>query len=131
MLQPGIWEELTFRGITIPILLNRYTQKTAIIISSVMFAIAHSINLIGGNPIFVLFQVVYTFFMGLVFGSLFIKSNSLIPSIILHYLVDTVGLALITTVISDFFLLIIFYAGFIGILPTVFALIFIKLFTKN
>ena len=131
-LQPGIWEELTFRGIAIPMLLKRYSQKTAIIISSVIFGIAHSFNIITGEaPSYVLFQVIFTFFLGIVFGYLFIKTNSLIPCIILHYLVDTVGIALSNTVITSIFLQIIYYVGFAGILSVVFNLIFIKLFSKN
>ena len=135
-LQPGIWEELTFRGIAIPMLLKRYSQKTAIIISSVVFGIAHSFNIItGGAPLYVLFQVIYTFFLGLVFGYLFIKTNSLIPCIILHYLVDTIGIALITPVIINLSLqivyLVVYLVVFVGVLPTVFSLIFIKIFSKK
>ncbi|MFX0012398.1 MAG: lysostaphin resistance A-like protein [Candidatus Hermodarchaeota archaeon] len=136
MLQPGIWEEVAFRGIPIPLLSRRYTKRTAIIISSIVFGIAHSFNIIspllrGGDISVVVFQVVYTCFLGLLMGYLFVKTNSLIPSIILHYLIDTVGLVLTTTEITNIFLQGVYLIGFVGILPAVFGIIFIKFFSKN
>jgi len=136
MLQPGIWEEVAFRGVMIPMLLKKYSKITGIIISSIFFGLAHAFNAInvllsGGNIITVLFQVIYTFFLGLLLGYLFIKTNSLIPSIIVHYLINTVGLILSITQIDTVIQLMIFMIVFIGILPTIIDILFIRIISKN
>jgi membrane protease YdiL (CAAX protease family) len=136
MLQPAIWEEITFRGVMIPMLLKKYSQKAAIFISSILFGLAHTFNiinvlLIGGDPTSVLFQAIYTFFIGLIMGYSFIRTKSLIPSIIFHYLIDTIGLILITTAIENIIIRGFFAIAFMGILPAVLGILFIKFLSKK
>ncbi len=122
MLIPGIWEEIAFRGVMIPMLSKKYSQKKTIIVSSVVFGLVHGFNiitllLIGANPIGVLFQVIYAAFLGISFAYMYLKTESLLPGIILHYLIDSVGLILLYVYIEDIILAGIFLIGFIGILP--------------
>jgi membrane protease YdiL (CAAX protease family) len=96
---PGIWEEVAFRGIVLVLLLKRYSKKDSIIINSIMFGLFHLINLVNmrfsPNPdvvaINVIFQVVYTTAAGFMFAYLYVKTESLIPSILSHYLLDAFG----------------------------------------
>jgi len=96
---PGIWEEVAFRGIVLVLLLKIYSERTSIIINSVSFGLFHLINLVNmrSSPtpevvaINVTFQVIYTTAAGFVFAYLFVKTNSLIPSILSHYLIDALG----------------------------------------
>ena len=72
---PAISEELLFRGLILVALLP-YGKKTAILGSSVMFAIMH--QNIG--------QIVYTFGMGIVLALIVVKTQSVWGAIILHFL---------------------------------------------
>lgn len=101
-LRPGIWEEVAFRGIILVLLLKLYSKRTSIILNGILFGGFHLTNILAAllsalffetefnnETIFqILFQVIYTTFLGIFLAYLFIKSNSLIPCIIVHYLVD-------------------------------------------
>ncbi|UCD02143.1 MAG: hypothetical protein JSV23_03775, partial [Promethearchaeota archaeon] len=65
------------------------------------------------------------------FGYMYIKTKSLLPSIILHYLIDSVGQILLYTFISDIFLLGIFLICFLGLIPAILITLFIKLVVKT
>ena len=73
-----------------------------------MFGLFHLINLVNmrysTQPevvlINVIFQVVYTTAAGFVFAYLFVKTESLIPSILSHYILDAFGPFLQTIVVG-------------------------------
>ncbi len=140
MLIPGIWEEVAYRGVVFPMLLKKYQVRTSLIISSVMFGFAHAFNLItytliGVDPLSALisvsFQVIYATLLGFAFGYLYIKTNSLLPSIILHYLIDSAGQIFFNTFISDIFLAGIFLICFLGLIPAILIILFVKLVVKT
>ena len=72
---PAIAEEALFRYIHIALILP-YTKKGAIWISALFFAIVHC-NL---------YQLPYAFFAGIVFALLDIAFDSILPSVILHFI---------------------------------------------
>lgn len=74
-----ICEELIFRYFIFNSVKFGTSKYFAILFSSLLFAIAH------GNPI----QQIYTFIYGVVFVTLNIKYNSILPSIILHIVINT------------------------------------------
>ena len=85
----GIWEEVAFRGVLLTFLLKKYDQSRAILLDSLIFSFAHGFNIImGTSVIVVLLQMAFTFTAGLMFAYLFIKTESLIPSILIHYATD-------------------------------------------
>ncbi|MFW9999229.1 MAG: type II CAAX prenyl endopeptidase Rce1 family protein [Candidatus Hodarchaeota archaeon] len=140
MLIPGIWEEIAYRGVVIPMLLKKHQLRTSLIISSVMFGFAHTFNLItytliGIDPINALisvsFQVIYATLLGFAFGYMYIKTNSLLPSIILHYLIDSAGQIFFNTFISDIFLTSVFLICFLGLIPAILIILFVKLVVKT
>jgi len=113
---PGIFEEIAFRGVILALLLKKYKTNLAlllkkyktnevIIYSSVLFSSFHLVNLLNvffqpkgsffssGLSIIngVAFQLIYTLAMGFFFAYLTIKSKSLLPVIISHYLIDGFG----------------------------------------
>jgi membrane protease YdiL (CAAX protease family) len=69
-----VLEELIFRGIILDGLLRRYSPKTSILISSLLFAIVHL------NP----WQFVTGFIMGAFIGWVYYKTKSLLAAIIIH-----------------------------------------------
>lgn len=72
---PALVEEFAFRGVVMGAL-RPYSEALAILVSSAAFALMH------GNFV----QLPFTFCCGLVFAFIDIKSNSLLPSIIVHFL---------------------------------------------
>ena len=84
---PSIFEEVVFRGILLTVFLSRYSQRQSIIFSSLGFALMHLLNLVSGRElVWVMGQVVWAFILGLFYGYMFIKTRSLLPPMIVHYL---------------------------------------------
>ena len=72
---PAFAEEFAFRGVVMGSL-RKYSDALALLVSSAAFALMH------GNFV----QLPFTFCCGMVFGFLVIKTNSLLPAIIIHFL---------------------------------------------
>jgi len=124
MIRPGLWEEVAFRGVVIPLLSRKYKKLLTILISGVIFGLAHAFNIIGvllsGGPhIFTLFQVIYATLIGFSMGYMFLKTKSLLPSIIYHYLLDTVGMIFLNVYIENMFLMGVFLIVFLGVIPAI------------
>ncbi|KAI4372615.1 hypothetical protein MLD38_010823 [Melastoma candidum] len=71
-----VWEEVVFRGFLLPSLTRYMPVWCAIIVSSVVFALAH----------FNVQRMLPLIFLGLVMGVLFTRSRNLVPSMLLHSL---------------------------------------------
>ncbi len=69
-----ILEEIIFRGIILKGLLTRYTPKYAIILSAIVFGLVH------GKPL----QIWGAFVLGIFFGWIYYKTNSIGTTILLH-----------------------------------------------
>lgn len=87
MLTWGIWEEIAFRGVILTMLLKKYDPNKAIFIDGVFFGLYHSFNIFGGvDPILVFIQIIFTMLSGFLYAYMFVKTESLLPSIFYHYL---------------------------------------------
>ena len=132
MLIPGIWEEISFRGVISTLNLRKYSRTTVLIVVSILFGLFHFFNLLAGaNLVSTGIQVIYAALLGFLFGYLFIKTKSLIPSIILHYLINSLG-QLFTYVVFDSMADIVLFAIIgVGLIPTVLGMLLIKLVVKK
>ncbi len=74
MIAAPVFEEILFRGFIQTELMRGLPAPAAIIVGAVIFAVAHGI----------LFQAVFTFFVGLVMGFSYFRTGSLFSSIIIH-----------------------------------------------
>ena len=129
----GLFEEIMFRGIILTVLLAHYSKKKSIWISAVFFGVVHFANLFHDfnyeHLIFTTAQVIWGIGMGLLWGYLVIKTNSLIPSIILHYLsnaLDSLWLFLPTISIEIKLLYMLLFGKFIPIILSIFWIKFIS-----
>jgi sodium transport system permease protein len=75
-LLPAICEELTFRGFILTGLLRRLRPRNAVLLSSFLFALFH-MNV---------FQFAASFLLGVVLGLLTVRSKSILPAILFHFL---------------------------------------------
>ena len=84
---PSAFEEVVFRGIILTVFLSKFSKWKSIIFSSLGFGIIHTLNLVSGaNQVWVMGQVVWAFIIGLFYGYAFVKTRSLLPVMIVHYL---------------------------------------------
>jgi membrane protease YdiL (CAAX protease family) len=82
----GIWEEVFFRGIILVLFMRTFPIRRAIFASTFLFAVAH-LNPLAIN-LDMIVDVGNIFFMGLLFTYLVLKTGSLLPAIIFHYVHD-------------------------------------------
>ncbi len=138
---PGIWEEVVFRGIILTMLLRIYSEKKSIIINGLLFGFFHLVNLLNflfgtaftiESLVSILFQVVYATAIGFFYAYLFVKTKSLIPSIISHYLIDAFLILMINVGNVDFYLFIVILTIIgIGIFPSIINLAIVGLLYKK
>ena len=86
----AFFEEVAIRGVVLTLLLARYNKTKAALYSALLFGIGHIITFFLGNELFFsVIQVVYAFSLGVLFAALVIKTNSLIPSIVAHMIMNS------------------------------------------
>lgn len=93
MLCVGFLEEVIFRGLLF-VAIAKDNTKSAVIISSVTFGIGHIINLFNGSGMdFVnnLCQIVFAVAVGFLLVTIFYRGGSLIPCILVHSAINTLG----------------------------------------
>lgn len=79
-------EETFFRGFMLKLLLSKGALK-AVLISSFLFGITHSLQLLGGQSIeATILQIIYAFIVGLILSLLIINNQSIIITITFHAL---------------------------------------------
>jgi membrane protease YdiL (CAAX protease family) len=84
---PSIFEEMVFRGIVLTVFLSTYSERKSIIFSSAAFGLMHALNLLNGaDLVWTMGMVVWGFIMGLFYGYVFVRTRSLLPAMIVHYL---------------------------------------------
>lgn len=84
---PSIFEEVGSRGIVLTVFLSKYSERKSILFSSFGFGLLHLLNLFNGaNVLWVMGQIVWAFIIGLFYGYAFVKTRSLLPPMIVHYL---------------------------------------------
>lgn len=134
----GLFEEIMFRGIILTVLLAHYSERKSIWVSAVFFGVVHYANLLHEFSfeffIFTTAQVTWAIGMGLFWGYLTIKANSLIPSIILHYLsnaLDSLWLYIPTSSIEISLIYMLLFAKFIPIIVSIIWIKFISNYSRK
>jgi len=96
MLIPGIWEEVIGRGIILTLLLRKYPKEKgdhhkAIALAGFLFGFMHMMNIpnLINDPYFVIGQVIWSTIIGIAWGYVAVGTNSLVPSIFIHWMIDT------------------------------------------
>jgi membrane protease YdiL (CAAX protease family) len=89
-LLPALCEELVMRGALLPSLAVRIAPAPAVVLTAAVFAIIHF------DPI----RLLFTFVLGLVLGTLRLRSGSLWPSVMVHLTLNTLTF-LIAPLVDD------------------------------
>ncbi|ALN76742.1 CPBP family intramembrane metalloprotease [Staphylococcus chromogenes] len=85
----ALFEEVLCRGLVFNNFLKNNNPLKAGVFSSAVFGLAHILNLTH-NPdlIGVLTQVIYTFFIGMLFAAVYFYTKNLLSVILLHFILD-------------------------------------------
>jgi membrane protease YdiL (CAAX protease family) len=132
---PSILEEFIFRGIILVVFLNKYSSIKAILYSAISFGFIHLLNLANDKEmIWVLGQVIYNAIAGLFYGYLFLRTKSLLPVVLIHYL-NNLFIGTVTGYIqsnaSAEIQSIYGIVFFFGLIPTTVSIFWIKYFFKK
>jgi membrane protease YdiL (CAAX protease family) len=83
----SIFEEIAWRGVILALFLRFYDQPKAILFSALGFGLMHTLTLLEGRPpVWTAGQVVWAAILGLFYGYVTLKTGSLLPAMIVHYL---------------------------------------------
>jgi len=86
----AFFEEVAIRGVILVLLLKRYDKTKAVFFSAFLFGIGHIIGFFLGNDLVSsVIQVLYAFCLGVLFAALVIKTDSLLPGIIAHMIINS------------------------------------------
>ena len=130
-LRPGIWEEFAFRGVILNMQLKKYSIISSIIINGFLFGLSHLINLLSADLISTLFQVFYATCFGIGLSYMYIKTRSLLPCILTHYLFDSIGQIFVVTNLYNPISVVLFLIFGVGIIPMILIILFTKIFSYN
>ncbi|MFW9896186.1 MAG: lysostaphin resistance A-like protein [Candidatus Thorarchaeota archaeon] len=132
MLRPAIWEEVAFRGIILSLQKKRYSQTTVVLLNGIIFGLSHYFNLLTfPNVLSISLQVFFAGCLGITLSYVYFKTKSIIPCIVIHYLVNTFAILFYPTTITLLNSVLYTILGN-SILPMIFMLLFVRiLFKKN
>lgn len=126
----GLFEEIMFRGIILTLLLALYFEKKSLVISAVLFGVVHYANLLHEfnyeHFIFTSAQVIWAVGMGLLWGYLVLKTNSLIPGIVLHYLSNALDALWLFTPEASIEIELVYKLLFAKFIPVILSILWIK-----
>jgi membrane protease YdiL (CAAX protease family) len=95
----GIWEEVFFRGIILVLFMRAFPGRRGVLSAVFLFALVHLDPL--HISLHMIVDVVSLFFMGLLFTGVVLKTGSLLPAIVFHYVHDVFILLVQNTPGSD------------------------------
>ncbi len=85
----GIAEEMYFRGIGFGAFRAAgYTPARAVLLSALLFSLFHLTNLVSGLGDIVVFQLLNTFLLGVVFGYIYFRSKNILYLMLIHFVWD-------------------------------------------
>lgn len=132
MIRAGVWEEVAFRGVILNLQLKKYSRNISITLNGLFFGLFHLLNLLSGQNYYVTFmQVIFASFLGFALAYMYTKTKSLIPCIIIHYLIDTIGQLFLNVTFPNLFNLTLFLIFGIGVVPTLLIMIIVRLIAKE
>jgi membrane protease YdiL (CAAX protease family) len=86
---PSMLEEVAWRGVILTLFLRHYSERNALGIAAVGFGLMHLLNVLAGNGrevIWVLGQVGWAAISGVFYGYVVLKTDSLLPAMVVHWL---------------------------------------------
>lgn len=131
---PSIFEEVAWRGVFLALFLRLYDQPKAILFAAIGFGLMHTLNLLAGRPpVWIAGQVAWAVVLGLFYGYVTVKTGSLLPAILVHYLGNLFIAAINAYIQNNASVPVQALYGFVftfGIVPTTLMILWTRLFSN-
>jgi membrane protease YdiL (CAAX protease family) len=131
---PSIPEEVVWRGVVLAAFLRIYDQRKSIIFSALVFGAMHIVVVLNGHPpIWVVGNVVWAAIIGLFYGYVTLKTDSLLPAMIVHYLGNLFVGAITAYIQANGSVQEVAVHGIVftfGIIPTILMMLWTRVFTR-
>jgi membrane protease YdiL (CAAX protease family) len=132
---PSIIEEVVWRGVVLAAFLRAYDQRKTIIFSALVFGALHIFAVLNGHPpIWAVGNVVWAAIIGLFYGYVTLKTDSLLPAMIVHYLGNLFVSAINAYVRTNASISAVSVYGVLftfGIIPTILMILWTRFFTAR
>jgi membrane protease YdiL (CAAX protease family) len=132
---PSIFEEVVWRGVVLAAFLRVYDQPKAILYSALCFGLWHILYLlVDGDPILTVGNVIWAAILGLFYGYVTLRTGSLLPAMIVHYLGNLFVSAINAYVQANASISAVAVYGIVftfGILPTILMMLWTRFFTTH
>jgi membrane protease YdiL (CAAX protease family) len=132
VLLPSALEEVAFRGVILSVFMLKYPERPAILFTALGFGAIHLLNLANGRElVWVLGQAVWAAILGLFYGVVVLKSNSLWPAMVVHYMANLFVWPLTSNVQQSASAKVqaVYGIVFSGLVPTALMILWVLLFT--
>ena len=132
---PSIPEEAVWRGVVLAAFLRIYDQRKSIIFSSLVFGALHIFAVLNGySLLWVVGNVVWAAILGLFYGYVTLKTGSLLPAMIVHYLGNLLVAAINAYIQANASVQEVAVYGIVftfGIIPTILMILWTRFFTTQ
>jgi membrane protease YdiL (CAAX protease family) len=132
---PSIFEEVVWRGVILAAFLRVYDQRKAILFNALCFGLLHILSVLDGHPpIWTVGNVVWAAILGLFYGYVTLKSGSLLPVMMVHYLGNLLVSATNAYIQTNASIQDVAVYGIVftfGIIPTILMILWTRLFTTR
>jgi membrane protease YdiL (CAAX protease family) len=132
---PSIFEEVVWRGVILAAFLRVYDQPKAILFSALCFGLWHIISVLNGHPpVLTAGEIVWAAILGLFYGYVTLKTGSLLPAMIVHYLGNLFVSAINAYIQTNASTPAVAVYGLVftfGIIPTILMILWTRLFTTR
>ena len=131
---PSIPEEAVWRGVVLAAFLRIYDQRKSIIFSALVFGALHIFAVLNGySLIWAVGNIVWAAIIGLFYGYVTLKTDSLLPAMIVHYLANLLVAAITDYIQVNGSVQEVAVYGIVftfGIIPTILMMLWTRVFTR-
>jgi len=132
---PSIFEEIIWRGVVLAAFLRVYRKPKAILFTAITFGIWHFLEILNGRALIYVFgAVIWAAILGLFFAYITLKTSSLLPAMIVHYLGNLFVSAINAYIQANAPITSVAIYGVIftfGIVPTALMILWTRFFTNH
>ena len=132
---PSIFEEIIWRGVVLAAFLRVYAKPKAILFTAITFGIWHFLDILNGRALIYVFgAVIWAAILGLFFAYITLKTSSLLPAMIVHYLGNLFVSAINAYIQANAPITSVAIYGVIftfGIVPTALMILWTRFFTNH
>jgi membrane protease YdiL (CAAX protease family) len=132
---PSIFEEMMWRGVILAVFLRVYDHRKAILYSALCFGLLHILSVQNGySLLYSLGNVLWAAILGLFYGYVTLKADSLLPAMIVHYLGNLFLSAINAYIQANASIQALAVYGIVftfGIIPTALMILWTRLFSSR